>query len=551
MSSVELASLQQDARSGKHRRRTSRPVRRHVLTTLVLLLLCYVYWHLMLRWFFLQRDDFWLVSITDDPLGRFDAKEFLWRWAHDWAVRNGRSSDALVRALLRPGVATFGWLAPAVLTACFAAAWRWLPRSGGRTWTNPAASVLLLCVVPVALLTAPSVSGNTVFWAAGIGNYVVPTGLALFATSWWVQSPESRAATAMAVGSILAASALHELAAFTQFVVAQAWWLLNRGRVSRLAGYVVAASWVGLLIGFVGPGRWRRLEALAGDSTGASAWVTSAARFTSELLLQTAPVWAALFLGLGLAVVATWRSCSVVGRRRRTASLLVAGASGGAAWALARTWRMPDVRCSQSAPLADNHAGASVGMLVVAAVTVLATGIVLNELRTSLGDSPLLLGSGALATLPLPMITGQCAPRVWYPVLVWVLVLLAIVLITLAARRYLSLKVLGLLTAVALLLGVRFLTLAEPALRANHSSFMGILEQVSATQQEGHGTIRFPAEVPFPHYAKEPVYRLPSIACGFRTYYAVPDDVLLDDGTSPDAGHPDYCPRPDDPRAGR
>lgn len=530
----------------------ARPTRvRRVLTILLLLVICYVYWRIMLRWFFLQRDDFWLVSITDDPLGRFDAGEFFWRWGHDWAVRNGRSSDALVRAMLRPGVTAMGWLAPAVLTACLAAAWRWLPRDGDGRGPSPAAMVMLLAAVPVALLTAPSISGNTVFWAAGIGNYVVPTGLALFAASWCVRPPRSSGATLLAVASMVAAGMLHELAALTVFTVVQAWWLLERRSLTTMRSHVlVAASWLTLVVGFAGPGRWRRLDALTGDETGLGGWVSSAARFTSEVLLQTAPVWAALFLVLAWAVGATWSAGTLTQRRRRAASLLLAGFSGAGAWVLARTWRTPDLRCSQSLPLTDGNATGSVLMLLAAALTMASAGVLLVQLRPVVGDAPALLGAGALATLPLPMVTGQCAPRVWYPTLVWVLVLVGVVVTTLTVRGHVRRAALGLVTVVAMALAGRFLLIAEPALHANHSSFMTVLDQVSTAREKGSGTITFPAEVPFPQFGKAPVYRLPSIACGFRTYYAVPEQALLDDGTSPAAGRPDYCPRPDDPRRG-
>lgn len=549
MSPVDVASVMRDgSRPGNHGQEPVRHRRRRIIVSVALIVLCYVYWALLLRWFFLQRDDFWLISITDDPLGRFDAGEFFWRWGHDWLFRNGRSSDALVRAMLRPGLTTFTWLAPAVLTACFAAAWNWLPRERGRT--NIAGLALALYIVPIVLLTEPSISGNTVFWAAGIGNYVVPTGVAVFATSWWVRDQQSRGAAVLAVSTMLLAGALHELAALAVVTVAATWWHFHRRDVTRRTAVVLLASLASLVIGFVGPGRWRRLDALAGDETGVAAWISSAARFTAELLLETGPVWAALVVALVVAVLATWRDGTVTQRRWRAASLLVVAVSGTTAWMLARAWREPTLRCSQSVPLGDGNAPASVAMLLTAGLAVIAAAVLLTHLRAGLGDAPVLLGAGALSTLPLPMATGQCAPRVWYPTLVWVLLLVTVILVWLVAGRYLPRVVLVLTTITALLLAGRFFLLAEPALRGNHASFTSVVDQVATTREAGAGTIVFPDEVPFPEFGKEPVYRLPSIACGFRTYYAVPDTVLLDDGTSPPAGQADYCPRPDDARAG-
>lgn len=523
-------------------------VRRYLLTA-ALLLAAYLYWRFMLRWFFLQRDDFWLVSITDDPYGQFDAGEFLWRWWHDWSQRNGRSADALVRALLRPGAEAVGWLAPAVLTVSSAAAWRWLPRGRGtRLSTIVLARLLLLTVVPILLLAVPQVSGNTVFWGAGIGNYVVPTGLALLAASWWVRPPRSGRQAVLAAATIVTAGALHELAALTVFAVTHAWWWLHRRSVDRRATMLIVAAYVAVVVGLSGPGRWRRLDSLGTEGTGVDRWLTPAARFTSELLLQTVLLWVAVGLVLTLAVVATWRHGSVRRRRCIGGATLVLWSAGAAAWGLARSWRSDDLRCSQVAPLADGTGVAASGMLLAAGVAVVATGVLLGQLRSSLGSVPLLAATGALATLPLPLVTGVCAPRVWYPPLVWALVLAGVLLHALVVHGVLRPWVLTVVTLVALALAGRFALTAEPALRANYESFEGVLQQIPSVQETGEGTIVFPQEVPHPQYGKAPVYRLASIACGFRTYYDVPSLVILDDGEGPSAGLPAYCPRPDDPR---
>lgn len=525
---------------------------RRILLAVVLLALCYAYWRLLHRWFFLQRDDFWLVSITEDPAGRFDLGEFLWRWWHDWTERNGRSSDAAVRAMLRPGVDAVGWIAPAVLTACSAAAWRWLPRGRGlRPGVAVAAPLLLLTVIPVALLTEQSISGSTVFWAAGMGNYVLPTGLAVLAASWWVRPPTSPGALLLAVLTLLATSLLHEMAALTVFAVTHVWWFLNRRRVGRRDAVLIAAAYLGVLIAFAGPGRWRRLDDLVGEESGPGAWLSAAARFTSELLLRTGPVWLVVLGVLALAVGASWRESSAGRRRALAGGLVLTGTAGVVAWLTARTWRSGSERCSAVAPFAGDGADALPALLTLgsAALSVLACAVLLVLLRPTLGDAPLLLGTGALATLPIPMLTGLCASRVWYPPLVWVLTLAGVVAVTLVVRDRMHARVLLALTLIGLIAAGAFLRVAEPAVRANHDSFESVLTQIPATREQGSGTVLFPEEVPHPDFGRAPVYRLPSIACGFRTYYAVPDAVVLDDGGAPASGLPEYCPRPDDPRA--
>lgn len=531
---------------GRHAAPARRPWVRRALLAACLLLVAYVYWRWMLRWFFPQRDDFWLVSVSDDPYGRFGIGDFLWSWWNDWMNRNGRSADAVVRALLRPGTEATSWILPAVLSVCSAAAWRWLP-TGDRPAARWAARVAMMCVVPVALQVAPSIAGNTVFWAAGFGNYVVPTALALLASSWFGRPP-ARTPLRLAVLSILAAGLLHELAGLTVVAVASVWWLVHRADLRRRDAVLLGAAWVGFVLGMAGPGRWQRLEALAGDETGLVRWVSAAARYLSELLLQTWPVWATLLVVLALAVAAVWGRSTVLQRRRLLATVLTAVTAGVAAHLLARAWRSDPQRCSQVAPLADGHTLPAVLMLLSAGVTVVAVAALFVQLRPHVGEAPLLLGAGLLGTLPLPMVTGQCAPRVWYPSLVWAMTLVVVVLALLVRGAVLPAAAIVAAAVVGAVLALRFAAMAEPALRANHESFRSVLEQIPATRTTGTGTIVFPEEVPFPQFGKEPVYRLPSIACGFRDYYDVPSGVILDDGTAPRAGLPDYCPRPDTPR---
>lgn len=529
------------ATSGDTTRQTSSRLR-SALVVAALLILTYLYWRLMLRWFIVQRDDFWLLSITDEPYGRFDAGEYFWRWGHDWAQRNGRSSDALVRAMLRPGAAAFSWIAPALLTAASAVLWRWLPRQLSR---NPVALAMMLTVVPLILLVDARISGSTVFWAAGFGNYVVPTAMAVLAASWWVRPPRTTVALVAAALSILAASLLHELAALTVFTVANTWWLLNRGRVDRTHRWLIALAYLGVVLAFSGPGRWRRLDTLVGEETGVFRWLGAAARYTGEILLQTAAVWIALLVVLSVSVAALWARLSVADRRWLLASTTLAWVGAVAALLLARQWRPTGQTCGSLQPMAAESRVPALLMLIAAVVTLVALAVALLRLRGSLGDTPVLLGSGALATLPIPLLTGLCAARVWYPTLVWLGALVAVLLATLVARRLLPVAVLVAAAAVGTLGAGWFAAAAEPALRANHESFAAVIDQIEGTRADGTGVITFPEDVPHPEYGHAPVFRLPSIACGFRTYYEVPEQVILDNGRQPEAGLPAYCPRPD------
>lgn len=528
-------------------RRTTGRTSGHLALNITLLAATYAYWRGLHQWFFLQRDDFWLVTITTAPEGQFGVADFFWSWRHDWLERNGRSADAVVRLILRPGESATGWLAPALLTGCSAVGWRWLSLRLEGT-LKVASMILILTLIPISLLTAPSIAGNTVFWAAGMGNYVVPTAVAILAASWWVRPPLSRTGLLVAAGCTLLAGLLHEMAALTVCATASIGWVVMRGRRYPYANTLFISALASLSVGFIGPGRWRRLDALVADSTGMSRWLSSAARFTSEILLETGPLWIVFLLCLSGSVAAIWSSCEFRARRRL---VLWSGASWAGAlttWGALKSWRPEGVRCSQLMPLEPESRVGSLIMLAAGATTALAVLGVCIMLVHHLGRGPLLLAVGTLASLPLPMATGQCAPRVWYVPLIWLLLAISVTIVESATKAATHRFPLTISAAVGLSLALIFHGKASPALKENYESFQTVVSQIPGVRDQGQGTITFPLEVPHPDFGKSPVYRLPSIACGFRVYFAIPDDVILDNGEQPRSGLPEYCPRPDSVR---
>jgi len=65
----------------------------------------------------MSGDDYLLVTQAGDVAGRFSFGDWLGFLAHEWGEVNGRTSDSLLRAVLRPGPWFYPLFAPLMLTA--------------------------------------------------------------------------------------------------------------------------------------------------------------------------------------------------------------------------------------------------------------------------------------------------------------------------------------------------------------------------------------------------------------------------------------------------
>ena len=232
-------------------------------------------WWLLHRWWFMSGDDYLLITQAGDVAGRFSFGDWLRFLAHEWGEINGRTSDSLLRAVLRPGPWFYPLFAPLMLTATGLAVGAWLAATrarGDRAWLYPVG----LMVVPFLLWLNPSFSGDAVFWTAGAMNYVFPLGAAAVGLASMVRILDGddlpwRWVILTAVGLALTDS-LHEIVAGTLAAVAFVVIVTARGRLSIKAWALTGTSLVAFAAHMCAPGLWKRSGKVA-DNAGAGSVV--------------------------------------------------------------------------------------------------------------------------------------------------------------------------------------------------------------------------------------------------------------------------------------
>ena len=262
----------------------------------------------------MSGDDYLLVTQAGDVAGRFSFGDWLGFLAHEWGEVNGRTSDSLLRAVLRPGPWFYPLFAPLMLTATGLAVGAWLaatrPR-GDRAWLYPAG----LLVVPFLLWLNPSFSGDAVFWTAGAMNYVLPLGAAAAGLAGTVRILGGddlpwRWVVLTAVGLALTDS-LHEIVSGALAAVAFVVIVTARGRLPIKAWVLAGTSLVAFAAHMCAPGLWMRSGRVA-DKAGAGSVVEqlihSVAVSFNVLWGRTAWIW------LGLVAVLVWLGATA--RRR-------------------------------------------------------------------------------------------------------------------------------------------------------------------------------------------------------------------------------------------
>lgn len=273
-------------------------------------------WWLLHRWWFMSGDDYLLITQAGDVAGRFSFGDWLRFLAHEWGEVNGRTSDSLLRAVLRPGPWFYPLFAPLMLTATGLAVGAWLaatrPR-GDRAWLYPVG----LLVIPFLLWLNPSFSGDAVFWTAGAMNYVLPLGAAAAGLAGMVRildgdDPPWRWVILTAAGLALTDS-LHEVVSGALAAVAFVVIVTARGRLSGKAWALTGTSLAAFAAHICAPGLWLRsgrVTAVAEAGSTVEQLLHAVAVSFTVLWSRTAWIW------LGLAVVLVWLAVTTRGRHR-------------------------------------------------------------------------------------------------------------------------------------------------------------------------------------------------------------------------------------------
>ena len=220
-------------------------------------------------------DDLKFTLVNPEPVVNFTAGRWFALLWDDWAHRNGRLADAVLRLALRPGHGAFTVLNPVVLTLLGAACALWLGAFRGRR-VNPTLLALGLLGLPLVLSVWPRLTGDTALWAAGAVNYLWPTvavvtvgvGHVAVAGGW---EPERRWALCLGLLGITG-QLMHELASLAVGGMAVLTWLLARRQLGDGARVLVRLGWLGTLLQLAAPGLWGRVSPSGPPRTPSRAW---------------------------------------------------------------------------------------------------------------------------------------------------------------------------------------------------------------------------------------------------------------------------------------
>jgi membrane protein len=360
----------------------------------------------------MSGDDYLLVTQAGDVAGRFSFGDWLGFLAHEWGEVNGRTSDSLLRAVLRPGPWFYPLFAPLMLTATGLAVGAWLaatrPR-GDRAWLYPAG----LLVVPFLLWLNPSFSGDAVFWTAGAMNYVLPLGAAAAGLAGTVRILGGddlpwRWVVLTAVGLALTDS-LHEIVSGALAAVAFVVIVTARGRLPIKAWVLAGTSLVAFAAHMCAPGLWMRSGRVA-DKAGAGSVVEqlihSVAVSFNVLWGRTAWIW------LGLVAVLVWLGATA----RRRGLVLSATAVGVGVLGLvssAYTHRAP-VGDDTGQVLPPETVPFATLLLAVLPVVFLAVWVALAHERERLGWVPVMAWAGFIGSNVFVLGSGASGDRVHF-----------------------------------------------------------------------------------------------------------------------------------------
>lgn len=351
-------------------------------------------------------DDLKFTLVNPEPVVNFTAGRWFALLWDDWAHRNGRLADAVLRLALRPGHGAFTVLNPVVLTLLGAACALWLGAFRGRR-VNPTLLALGLLGLPLVLSVWPRLTGDTALWAAGAVYYLWPTvavvtvgaGHVAVAGGW---EPERRWALCLGLLDITG-QLMHELASLAVGGMAVLTWLLARRQLGDGARVLVRLGWLGTLLQLAAPGLWGRVSTFgpAQDPGPSLATKVVASMVTSTGRL--APLWLAVLVVLLLGFR------QVRGAARETA--LLGAASLANLLAVCAFWVFGHGVPVSYATVAAQ--GASLGWATTVAIALGLLGVAagLVALGPVWGLGPAYAWVAGCAALGPPLVMGLAGPR--------------------------------------------------------------------------------------------------------------------------------------------
>lgn len=484
-----------------------------------------VVWWGLHRWWFMSGDDYLLVTQGGDVAGRFSFRDWLGFLANEWLRVNGRTSDSVLRAVLRPGEWFYPLFAPLMFTATGIAVGVWAAttrRAGDRWW-------LICCglfVVPAIGWLVPWMAGDAIFWTAGAVNYVLPLGAAAAGLSVLVRVLDGVEVpwpgVVLAGLWLMFTDSLQEIVSTALGAVAVMVVVTARGKLSARAWVMTGMMGLACLVHMLAPGLWARSESVAEASktSGLLRVIQAAATSAGHLLDRVPLLWAALIALLAV--------CGIVHRELRRPSL-VAGSGlllAGLLGAMYHSRAHADLVRGGVPPEGVSPYG--VVFVVLLGFAFLATWWVFAKGVTLFGWGPVVTWVAFVGSNVFVLGSGASTERVHFlPIALLLVMVLSLLSVLTRDATEVHRRIVALV--LALVLGHVSLVWADRAwveLRVNHEFVTEeVVPQLLAAPPGGHVVVS--RTLPMASMSYGNAFLMPRYEQALRTYYDLPDDLSI------------------------
>ncbi|MDO5094260.1 MAG: DUF6056 family protein [Propionibacteriaceae bacterium] len=485
-----------------------------------------IVWWLLHRWWFMAGDDYNLITLGGDAAGRFSFQDWVGFLANEWGAVNGRTSDSLLRLVLRPGPWFYPLFAPVMLTATGLGIGVWLSvaRPRGQRTVRYLAGLL---AVPFLLWLAPAFSGDAVFWTAGAMNYVLPLGAVAFAlagvirvlhgreTPWWL--------VAVTAAGLMLTDSLQEISSTALAAVAVVVIVTARGRLPVKAWVLTGASLLAFAIHMSAPGLWARSGQVTELTSAGGPGVRllhAVALASTNLVTRTAWLWVVW------AVLLVW--LVVTATRRRSLHFTAAGAVAAVPIVAGCYVHRAPIDDALTQPLSPAMLGLAAVLAVVLAAAFLLSWWVLAEARPQLGWVPLTAWAAFVGSHVFVLGSGVTSARAHFLPAAFLLITILAVLFALtgdlSAARQRALA--GTLVVGMALPGAVWADSAWVGLQANYRVVQAEVIEPLLSAAPG-STVALPSQLPHPEMSYGFAFLMPRYEHALKTYFNLSKDLII------------------------
>lgn len=481
-------------------------------------------WGWLYRFWDMAGDDYLWVSQPGHAGGRFTADYWWSALVDDWARRNGRLTDGAVRLVLRPGPWFFPLFAPLMLTGVGLAA-GWLLSSDGTRRLGQARWPIGLLVLPTVFWVTPAMGGDAAFWASGAMNYAWPLLGLLLALGGVAQVavgvPLSRWVLCALVPVVILTALSTEVVMLVPLACTVAVGLTTQQWRSPGLRTLLVAGALGLALHLVAPGLWRRTDIVTESQDGnaldrvLSAWTRS----SYALWDRAWPFWLVVILAL---VAGAWR-LTARARALSLAAAVLLGAHVIAVQAVAARLRPGATMSSSLSAHTPWLLLASLLMLAAFATSALALGMSVRHY----GVIPLVAWVATVSSCVVPFTAGAYGARA-HLIPAALMALTAASLVLSAAGEVRSPQLAAVVLAALLLPSLLWFDRSRVELSRNHDFIADRVTGPLEAAARGETTaVSLPLTPPYRDQTYNYAFRLPRYDGAFRTYFDLPEDVVL------------------------